>query len=132
MHGKPLVLTLVLLAPMMSPSASAQDSPELQACMDRSDGVSTAMLACGHAEIARWDKRLNLAYQALMHESGHAAQARLRAEQRAWLRHHQNETHRLAAAPTAGSGAFMASQDFELSDIETRTLALEERLEVHR
>lgn len=126
-----VVIATSVLVLVVSPAA-AQDSPALAACMGRANGVSTAMLACGHAEIAKWDKRLNVAYRALMHKGSAADHARLRAEQRAWLKHHQRETHRLAAAPDVGSGAFMTSQDFELSDIETRTLALEKRLRDRR
>jgi len=129
--GKTLVVVIATSVLVVSPAA-AQDSPELAACVGRANGVSTAMLACGHAEIAKWDKRLNVAYRALMHEGSAADHARLRTEQRAWLKHHQHETHRLAAAPDTGSGAFMVSQEFELSDIETRTLALENRLKDRR
>lgn len=123
MFGKIFLVGLMLQA--IAPSACAQESPEFQACIDHSDGVSDAMLDCGHAEIAKWDIRLNAAYKALMKSGNPADQEHLRLEQRAWLKHHLSETHRLAADPDTGSGAFLASQGFELDDLMARTLVLE-------
>jgi uncharacterized protein YecT (DUF1311 family) len=127
MVGKIFLVGVMLQA--IVPSAPAQESPEFQACIDHADGVSTAMLDCGHAEIAKWDIRLNAAYRALMNSGNPADQAHLRLEQRAWLKHHLSETHRLAADPDAGSGAFLVSQDFELDDLKARTLVLEKRVQ---
>ncbi|WP_249131196.1 MULTISPECIES: lysozyme inhibitor LprI family protein [unclassified Bradyrhizobium] len=95
--------------------------------MDKAEGVSTKMLDCGKAAIAQWDIRLNAAYQALLAKSKGEAHAQLQTEQRAWLKHHLGETHRLAADPDNGSVAFLDSQAFELKDIADRTLLLEQR-----
>ncbi|HEX7935083.1 MAG TPA: lysozyme inhibitor LprI family protein [Paraburkholderia sp.] len=108
-------------------SARAQKGTEYDACMDKAEGVSTKMLDCGKAAIAQWDIRLNVAYQALLAKSKGAAHAQLQTEQRAWLKHHLGETHRLAADPNNGSVAFLDSQAFELQDISDRTLLLEKR-----
>ncbi|PDT73556.1 lysozyme inhibitor LprI family protein [Bradyrhizobium sp. C9] len=105
----------------------AQQSTEYDACMDKAEGVSTKMLDCGKSAIAQWDVRLNAAYQALLARSKGAAHAQLQTEQRAWLKHHLGETHRLAADPDNGSVAFLDSQAFELQDISDRTLLLEKR-----
>ena len=113
---------------MVTPSAYAQSVDEMSACVDRANGVSEEMLDCGKAEIAKWDARLNAAYQTLLHRQSGAGRAKLQAEQKAWLRHHLQETHRLASDPDTGSGAFMLSQGFELDDITKRTLALERRV----
>jgi uncharacterized protein YecT (DUF1311 family) len=113
---------------MVTPSAYAQSVDEMSACVDRANGVSEEMLDCGKAEIAKWDARLNAAYQTLLHRQSGAGRAKLQAEQKAWLRHHLRETHRLASDPDTGSGAFMLSQGFELDDITKRTLALERRV----
>ncbi|WP_309296292.1 lysozyme inhibitor LprI family protein [Bradyrhizobium sp. Ce-3] len=108
--------------------ARAQQSTEYDACMDKAEGVSTKMLDCGKAAIGTWDVRLNTAYQALLAKSKGEAHAQLQAEQRAWLKHHLAETHRLAADPNNGSAAFLDSQAFELQDIADRTLLLEKRV----
>ncbi|MCO5067020.1 MAG: lysozyme inhibitor LprI family protein [Rhizobiaceae bacterium] len=126
-----LFATSLILLPMVQ-AASAQSVAEMKACVDRSGGVSTEMLKCGKIEIDKWDKRLNAAYQTLMHHGSHAEHDRLRREQRVWLKHHLNETHRLAADPDNGSVAFIVSQDFELSDISQRTLELEKRVDQQR
>jgi uncharacterized protein YecT (DUF1311 family) len=120
----------LVLAPLTQP-AFAQQSPQFDACMKQAGGVSTRMLDCGKKEIDRWDKRLNAAYQTLMHRGTHAERAKLQQEQRAWLRHHLAETRRLAADPNNGSVAFLDSQAFELSDLSGRTLALEKRVGRH-
>ena len=112
--------------------ARAQQSAEFDACMDKAEGVSTKMLDCGKAEIGRWDTRLNTAYQALLASSKGEAHAQLLGEQRAWLKHHLGETHRLAADPTTGSVAVLDSQAFELKDIADRTLLLEKRAQGSR
>ncbi|MGJ4944044.1 lysozyme inhibitor LprI family protein [Bradyrhizobium sp. HKCCYLS1011] len=108
--------------------ASAQQGAEIDACMAKADGVSSKMLDCGKVEIDKWDSRLNAAYQTLLHRSEGKQRAQLQQEQRAWLKHHLSETHRLAVDPNNGSVAFLESQSFELDDLVERTLALEKRV----
>jgi uncharacterized protein YecT (DUF1311 family) len=108
--------------------ASAQQRAEFDACMANADGVSSKMLDCGKAEIDKWDPRLNAAYQTLQQRSKGGERAQLQQEQRAWLKHHLSETHRLAVNPDNGSVAFLESQSFELDDLVERTLALEKRV----
>ena len=108
--------------------ASAQQSAGFDACVALADGVSSKMLDCGKAEIDKWDARLNAAYQTLMHSSADERRRQLQQEQRAWLKHHLSETHRLAADPDNGSVAFLDSQSFELDDLVQRTLQLEKRV----
>ncbi|MCC8957269.1 DUF1311 domain-containing protein [Bradyrhizobium sp. Pear77] len=113
-------------------SVRAQQRAEYDACIDKAEGVSTKMLDCGKTEIDKWDTRLNTAYQALLAKSKGEAHAQLLTEQRAWLKHHLSETHRLAADPNNGSVAFLDSQAFELKDIADRTLLLESRAHASR
>ena len=108
--------------------ASAQQSAEFDTCMKHADGVSDKMLDCGKAEIGKWDPRLNAAYQTLLHRLEGTDRAQLQQEQRAWLKHHLSETHRLAVNPNNGSAAFLDSQSFELDDLIKRTLLLEKRV----
>ncbi|PRH87387.1 hypothetical protein C5L14_12245 [Labrys okinawensis] len=113
---------------LVAQSANAQSDAEMATCVDRADGVSTKMLECGKAEIAKWNARLDIAYQALLHREKGSRRAKLQAEQKAWLIHHSIETRRLASDPDTGSGAFMISQSFELDDIAKRTRELERRV----
>jgi uncharacterized protein YecT (DUF1311 family) len=110
---------------LCGPSPSRAEA--FDTCIARSDGVSAAMLDCGAQEIARWDLRLNAAYRILMEALPPPARARLQIEERAWLGHHRAETRRLADAPDNGSAAFLASQAFELADLQQRTQDLERR-----
>ncbi|WP_245350532.1 lysozyme inhibitor LprI family protein [Bradyrhizobium sp. UFLA03-84] len=126
---------LVIVASMLvlgTSAVRAQQSAEFDACMAKAEGVSTKMLDCGKAEIGKWDTRLNTAYQAVLASSKGEAHAQLLGEQRAWLKHHLSETHRLAADPNNGSVAFLDSQAFELKDIADRTLVLEKRAQGSR
>ncbi|RAZ85536.1 hypothetical protein DPM33_29200 [Mesorhizobium hawassense] len=109
--------------------AMAQSDAEMKACIDRSAGVTEAMLNCGKAEIDKFDVRLNAAYNTLMQGEHGPERARLQREQRAWLKHHLQEAHRLAADPDNGSAAFLTSQGFELDDLSTRTVELEKRVQ---
>ncbi|MGN6306803.1 MAG: lysozyme inhibitor LprI family protein [Mesorhizobium sp.] len=124
---KTFSLAAALLVAIAIP-AQAQSSSEFDACMARAEGVSSKMLDCGHAEIGRWDRRLNSAYQTLLKRQKGAARSKLQREQRDWLKHHLSETQRLAAAPDNGSVAFLDSQAFELDDLSSRTLELEKRV----
>lgn len=105
--------------------ASAQESAEFSACLDQAAGASGEMLECHKAEVARWDPRLNAAYQTLLHRYKDNDRTQLQQEQRAWLKHHVSETHRLAVQPDRGDAAFEMSESFELDDLIKRTLALE-------
>ncbi|WP_366946273.1 lysozyme inhibitor LprI family protein [uncultured Bradyrhizobium sp.] len=127
---RPVIVAAMLVLGTLS--ARAQQSAEFDACMDKAEGVSTRMLDCGKTEIAKWDTRLNAAYQALLASSKGEAHAQLLGEQRAWLKHHLSETHRLADDPNNGSVAFLDSQAFELKDIADRTLLLEKRVQASR
>ncbi|MBN9219485.1 MAG: DUF1311 domain-containing protein [Mesorhizobium sp.] len=108
--------------------AMAQSDAEMKACIDRSAGVTSAMLDCGKTEIDKFDARLNAAYNTLMQREHGPERARLQREQRAWLKRHLRETHRLAADPNNGSAAFLDSQGFELDDLSARTIELEKRV----
>jgi uncharacterized protein YecT (DUF1311 family) len=90
------------------------------------------MLDCGKVEIGKWDALLNAAYATLLHNSKGEDRAHLQSEQRAWLKHHLSETHRLAVNPNNGSAAFIDSQAFELHDLSERTLTLEKRVRMAR
>ncbi len=75
----------LLVAAVLALAPPSLDTPAFTRCMDRAAGVTTEMRTCMSFEHARWDKRLNGAYQRLMASRPPAAAARLRAEERAWL-----------------------------------------------
>lgn len=99
------VATVATPAPSPQPSATAlpkapglvitdadvqaQLSPELDTCLNSGDaakGVSVAMGACVRDELAVQDARLNAAYKSAMDKRGPAEQAKLRMEERAWIK----------------------------------------------
>jgi uncharacterized protein YecT (DUF1311 family) len=66
-----------------------QYAPGFNRCLQTGDaarGVTPAMAACVQAELKSQDDRLNAAYRAAMARRGPAEQARLRTEERAWIR----------------------------------------------
>ncbi|MBB3911959.1 lysozyme inhibitor LprI family protein [Sphingomonas desiccabilis] len=72
----------------------AQLSPALEACLNSGDaakGVSVAMGACVRDELAVQDARLNAAYKSAMDKRGPAEQAKLRIEERAWIKRRDAE-----------------------------------------
>ena len=120
---------LGILAVTAAHPAMAQSDAEMKACIDRSGGYTWKMLDCGKVEIDKFDARLNAAYNTLMGREHGTERARLQREQRAWLKHHLRETHRLAADPDNGEAAFFTSQGFELDDLSARTAELEKRVQ---
>jgi uncharacterized protein YecT (DUF1311 family) len=67
----------------------AEHSPEMDACLrsgDAARGVTPAMAACVNTELEAQDARLNTAYRAAMARLDGSGQARLRSEERAWIR----------------------------------------------
>lgn len=86
----PLIIGLVLAATAAQGQPAAgpgRDSPAYTACMDRSGGVTPAIVACSGEETARWDKRLNAAYGGIMGNPAWSAETKalLREAQRAWI-----------------------------------------------
>jgi uncharacterized protein YecT (DUF1311 family) len=62
--------------------AGDQGEPE-QSC----DGNTFQMVECLKAKTARWDKRLNIAYQKAVQDAGSAQGDQLRAAQRLWVQY---------------------------------------------
>lgn len=81
----------------------AQHSPALAACLNSGDaarGVSAAMGGCFDAELKLQDDRLNAAYRSALSKRDAAGQARLRAEERAWIRRRDAECRAVAVGGT--------------------------------
>jgi uncharacterized protein YecT (DUF1311 family) len=89
MRGIAIFMVAAVLAPAL---AAAQPKPDhfyskaYNACMDVAGGSTMPMKECMGAEYETWDKQLNQTYQALMARRTAADQARLRDDERAWLK----------------------------------------------
>lgn len=68
-------------------AAPAWQSPDYAACLDRSGGVTPAMVQCSSEETGRWDRRLNAACGGLLRDRRWSAETKalLREAQRAWI-----------------------------------------------
>jgi uncharacterized protein YecT (DUF1311 family) len=86
-----LLVLLTIAAPAVAQEKTAapsvQYSKVFEACLDKSGGVTVEIRDCDSAEYAIWDKRLNVAYAAIMSSDNHssAAKAKLKEAQRAWI-----------------------------------------------
>ena len=81
----------------------AQYSPTFNRCVETGDaarGVTPAMAACVQAELKEQDDRLNAAYRSAMAKRGPAEQARLRVEERAWIKQRDAECDAQATGGT--------------------------------
>jgi uncharacterized protein YecT (DUF1311 family) len=81
----------------------AQHSPALDACLNSGDaakGVSVAMGGCFNAELKLQDDRLNAAYRSALGKRDAAGQARLRAEERAWIKRRDADCRAVAVGGT--------------------------------
>lgn len=80
-----------------------QHSPALDACLNSGDaakGVSVAMGGCFNAELKLQDDRLNTAYRAALSKRDAAGQARLRAEERDWIKRRDVDCRAVAVGGT--------------------------------
>ena len=73
---------------------------------DAARAVTTGILDCNRAEIDRQDVRLNAAYRKAMSRLGPARKARLRALERAWIKHRERNCDK-QAEPQAGGSLYM-------------------------
>ena len=81
-----LALALAIAMPMVAQAQDANLTKQYQTCMDKSDGVTQAMVECIDAEVRRQDARLNKAYQELMTDLTTPRKKQLQDAQRAWLK----------------------------------------------
>ena len=82
-EGVLIVLGLLLNTP---PLAAADMTQEYLRCMDKSGGVTAAMLECTNDEKARQDALLNQNYKTLMSKLSAKRKKMLLEAQRAWIR----------------------------------------------
>jgi uncharacterized protein YecT (DUF1311 family) len=88
MNSLLLQITLAFAAamPLVASAQESNLSKKYDACMDKSDGVTTDMMDCISAEIERQDVRLNRAYKSLMANLTPERKKQLQEAQRAWIK----------------------------------------------
>ena len=109
------------------PPAALADSPTRAAhavCMEKSGGVTSAMLDCIATEMVWQDARLNKAYKAALAPLSAQRKKQLVTAQRAWLAF-QDANCQFYADPEGGSVAGVMANDCLLSTTASRALELE-------
>ncbi|WP_332683770.1 lysozyme inhibitor LprI family protein [Bosea sp. (in: a-proteobacteria)] len=112
--GRALLAAALLCAPALAGAQErAQEdsySPAYKTCMDKSGGVTAAMLDCGSAEYAKLDAALNAAYRAAT--NGLEAEQRnlLRDTQRAWLAYRDSSCSFMSRLGDRGTMASLSDQ----------------------
>lgn len=81
-----LVLPLFVALPLAGWAGDVPLSKAYNQCMEKSDGVTAAMVECITAEYKQQDTRLNQAYKALAKDLSAARKKQLQEVQRAWLK----------------------------------------------
>ena len=74
----------------------SQFSQAYDTCMDKSGGITNAMLDCSAEEQRRQDARLNQAYKKVMDASGPERKQKLREVERAWIAYRDTSCSLLA------------------------------------
>jgi uncharacterized protein YecT (DUF1311 family) len=105
-------------------AAEAPTSAAHTACMDKSGGVTSAMLDCIATELQRQDARLNKAYRAAMTPLSASRKKQLLAAQRAWLAF-RDANCQFYADPDGGSVVTVVVNDCVLSATASRAFELE-------
>jgi uncharacterized protein YecT (DUF1311 family) len=81
-----LVLPLLIVSPLAFAADESLLSKTYSHCMEKSDGVTAAMVECITAEYKRQDTRLNQAYKAASKDLSAPRKKQLQEVQRAWLK----------------------------------------------
>ena len=107
-----LGLLCTLIFTLASPPAIAEPelSPQFAACMDRSGGVTIAMIDCINIEHVKQDATLNANYRMLASKLTAPRRQQLLEAQRAWIRFRDLNCS-FYADPDGGSAARVAASD---------------------
>lgn len=129
----PMLVALVLSAGM----AHAQDVAEqgnastnytrasYATCLTAAAGVTPDMKQCMGTEYAYQDKRLNVAYKALMATLGKDQKTKLRSDERAWIAYRNSHC---TLDPNGGQAAELDAYDCSVQETAKQASALEDRL----
>jgi uncharacterized protein YecT (DUF1311 family) len=116
----------ILLATSWAGAAGAT-SPDYDKCVDKTEGVTSAMRDCATIEGDRQDRELNALYKQAMGLRDAAAREQLRLQERAWLKMRSAQCHKVLME-NDGTGALLDSDGcwLDLTDkriAELRALA---------
>ena len=118
---------MIAAALLLALAPAGLDTPAYTACLDRAGGVTVAMHACMETEYSLWDARLNASYRRLMTSLPAERAARLRSEERAWLRRRDAKCAHAGDDNAGGSLQGVEQHDFDVSTTQARAAALERR-----
>lgn len=122
------IFPTVFLAFVISGSAMADYSlysEQFSACMDKSEGVTFAMVDCINEELTIQDARLNSAYKKLGAKLTPERKIQLRDVQRIWIRY-RDANCAFHADPEGGSLARIAGNHCFLQETTLRAQELEQ------
>ena len=83
------IVLLVLAVTWSTTGAADVTTPEFDACIKKSSGVTSEMMDCVNVETKRQDEKLNQSYQKLLASLKAARKAQLVEAQRAWLKYRE-------------------------------------------
>ena len=123
-HLTALALAVTLTLTCTSRAQDNNLSKLFATCMDKSGGVTQAMVECTVAETQRQDARLNKAYKTLMAGLSNDRKKQLQAAQRAWLTF-RDANCGFYLDPDGGSIARVSANDCVMTMTATRATELE-------
>lgn len=127
------ILVTGLLTFAINGSVIASDSlftEQFSVCMDKSEGVTSAMLNCIRAETTIQDARLNATYKKLREQLTPERKVELRDVQRIWIQY-RDANCSFYADPDGGTLATVMSNDCVLQETAARAKELEDFLVNH-
>jgi uncharacterized protein YecT (DUF1311 family) len=107
-----------------SPLNETDTSSFYAGCMEKSEGITSAMEACIGEELELQDRRLNRSYKALMASIPDGRRADLRDAQRKWIAF-RDQNCGLYHDPEGGSAARLASKECVVTLTAERAYELE-------
>jgi uncharacterized protein YecT (DUF1311 family) len=84
-----IALLLLSAAPAINIAKADVTTPEFDACIKKSGGVTSEMMGCMDVETKRQDEKLNQSYQKLLASLQSARKTQLVDAQRAWLKYRE-------------------------------------------
>ena len=102
-------------------------SKTYNSCMDKSGGVTTAMLTCIDVEVKSQDARLNTTYKALFAKLNAKRKSELKGVQNTWIKF-RDLNCKFYSDPEAGTSASVSAASCVLSMTAERATELEQFL----
>lgn len=114
---------ILLAASSVCVAAEPTMSPQYDACMENSGGVTSEMLSCISEETRKQDVQLNQKYKAAMKATPKMRQPKLQEAQRAWIKFRDADCGFLAD-PNGGTAAAVDSASCLLTATAERAKSL--------